>query len=123
MPEAKFQIREILWATLPTRDPHGHEQEGNRPVVVVGVPSRVQNIPYDVIQVIPISKTAFTGVLFPTIAAGHGGLPLESTALVYQLMVLDTARIKGRLGKLSVKEFKPIQTGMKALLGDALEFK
>jgi mRNA interferase MazF len=116
VPKPKFNIREVIWATLPTRDPHGHEQEGSRPVVVVSVPSKIQAIPFDVIQVIPITKTALTGVLFPTLAAGSGGLPLESTALVYQLMVLDTTRVTGTLGTLTIEEYAPILEGIKAML-------
>ena len=116
MPKPKFSIREVIWATLPTRDPQGHEQEGSRPVVVVSTPSKVQAIPFDVIQVIPVTKTKLTGILFPTLAAGSGGLPLESTALVYQLMVLDTTRVTGKLGTLTTEQYAPILQGIKAML-------
>lgn len=112
----KFNIRDVVWATLPTRDPHGHEQEGSRPVVIVGIPSKIQDIPYDVIQIVPVTKTSLTGVLFPTLRAGSGGLPLKSTALVYQLMVLDISRVTGRLGKLTADQYAPILEGVKATL-------
>lgn len=84
--------------------------------MVVSAPSKVQAIPIDVIQVVPITKTALTGVPFPTLAAGSGGLPLESTALVYQLMVLDTTRVTGTLGTLTIEQYAPILEGVKAML-------
>ena len=84
--------------------------------MVVSAPSKVQAIPIDVIQVVPITKTALTSAPFPTLAAGSGGLPLESTALVYQLMVLDTTRVTGTLGTLTIEQYAPILEGVKAML-------
>jgi len=84
--------------------------------VVVSAPSKVRAIPIDVIQVVPIAKTALKGVPFPTLAAGSGSLPLESTALVYQLMVLDTTRVTGTLGTLTIEQYAPILEGVKAML-------
>jgi mRNA interferase MazF len=118
---AKFAVKEVLWADLPIRDPHGHEQEGHRPVIVVSVPEDIEAIPYRVLHVVPVTKTALSGVLFPTLAAGVGGLPLESTALIFQTMVLDVRRVSGRLGVLNDLEFAPIRTGLQALFGAALE--
>ena len=74
-----------------------------------------------VIHVVPVTKTALSGVLFPTLAAGAGGLPLESTALIFQTMVLDARRVSGRLGVLNDLEFAAIRLGLQALFGAALE--
>jgi len=85
----RFVVGEILWAQLPHRVPPGHEQIGYRPVVVVGVPEEIQPIPYRVLIVVPLTRTRLTGPLFPLIPAGTGGLPTDSTALVYQVGTLD----------------------------------
>jgi len=113
----RFFVGEILWARLPLRLPPGHEQIGHRPVIVVGLPETIQPIPYHVLIVVPLTRTRFRGPLFPLIPAGTGGLPADSTALVYQVSALDARRIEGRLGRLSEEELRPIRDGLKLIFG------
>ena len=121
MPKHIFLTREILWADLPARVPVGHEQEGTRPVVVLSVPETVQDIPYRLLIVAPITKTYLTGVLFPLLPAGTARLARDSTVLMNQIMVMDISRIKGRLGRLTELEAQPLRDAMAALFTDFLE--
>jgi mRNA interferase MazF len=104
----KFAVGDIVWAALPERTPPGHEQKGKRPVLIVAIPEVIQLLPYSVIWIIPLSRTKLTGQLFPILAVGTGGLPAESTALIYQLTALDSSRIVGAIGTLTKTELEPI---------------
>lgn len=118
MPKAKaiFRIGQILWAELPQRRPPGHEQTGRRPVLVVGVPEDIQVIPYRVLTVVPLTRTRLRGPLFPLLRAGTGGLPVDSTALIYQVGALDVLRVVGRIGQLAPAEYQPVRDGLKKWL-------
>lgn len=113
---ARLRVGQILWADLPLRQPPGHEQAGRRPVLVVGVPEDIQAIPYRVLIVVPLTRTRLQGPLFPVLKAGVGGLPVDSTALIYQAGALDAARIAGNIGQLSPADYRPIRDGLKHLL-------
>ena len=67
--------------------------------------------------VVPLTRTRFQGTLFPLIPAGEGRLPANSTALIYQVGVIDVRRIVGRLGNLSNAEMVPVQSGLKLVFG------
>ncbi len=116
-PSVAFQIGEILWVDFPQRIPPGHEQLGRRPVVVVAVPEEIQPIPYRVLLVVPLTRTRFQGLLFPLLPAGTGGLPADSTALIYQVGAIDVRRVVGRLGILSKEVFFPVKEGLKLMFG------
>lgn len=116
-PSIQFDIGEILWIDFPQRIPPGHEQLGRRPVIVVGIPQLVQSVPYRVLLVVPLTRTRFQGPLFPPIPAGTGGLPADSTALIYQVGAIDARRVVGRLGYLSSAEMAPVQAGLKLAFG------
>ena len=100
-PSPVFLLGEILWINFPQRLPPGHEQFGRRPVVVVAVPEAIQAIPYRVLLVVPLTRTRFSGPLFPLLQAGTGGLPADSSALIYQLGAFGVRRVCGGLGMLS----------------------
>ena len=114
-PSVQFDIGEILWIDFPQRIPPGHEQLGRRPAIVVGIPQLVQPVPYRVLLVVPLTRTRFQGPLFPLIPAGIGGLPADSTALIYQVGAIDVRRTVGRLGHLPTAEMAPIWTGLKLM--------
>ena len=116
-PSVQFNIADILWIDFPQRIPPGHEQLGRRPVIVVGIPQLVQPVPYRMPLVVPLTRTRLQETLFPLIPAGVGGLPADSTALIYQVGAIDIRRIVGRLGNLSSTEMVPIRTGLKLVFG------
>lgn len=116
-PSVQFDIGEILWVDFPQRIPPGHEQLGRRPVIVVGIPQLVQPVPYRMLLVVPLTRTRFQGPLFPRILAGVGGLPADSTVLIYQLGAIDARRVVGHLGHLSSAEMAPVWAGLKLMFG------
>ena len=116
-PSPVFLLGEILWINFPQRLLPGHEQFGRRPVVVVAVPEAIQSIPYRVLLVVPLTRTRFSGPLFPLLQAGTGGLPTDSSALIYQLGAFDVRRVCGRLGMLSDEDLLPLKQGLKLLFG------
>jgi mRNA-degrading endonuclease toxin of MazEF toxin-antitoxin module len=83
--------------------------------VVVSLPEEIQPLPYRVLIVVPLTRTRFTGPLFPVLTAGTGGLPAESTALVYQVLALDVRRVRGRIGTLTEAEFAPLREGLRQM--------
>ena len=116
-PSVQFNIGEIRWVNFPQRIPPGHEQLGRRPVIVVGNPQLVQSVPYSVLLVVPLTRTRSQGTLFPSVPTGIGGLPADSTALIYQVGAIDVRRVVGRLGYLSSAEMDPVWTGLKLMFG------
>lgn len=110
---------DVLVVALPSHLPHGHEQEGRRPVVVVGTPHVAGRFP--VVIVVPL--TTATGAwstahptLYPQIAAGIGGLPCDSTALIDEIRGVDVRRIAGYMGTLPAESFARIKRGLRSLL-------
>lgn len=110
---------DVLSVVFPTHLPPGHEQEGPRPVVVVGVPTGP--LRYPVILVVPL--TSQTGAwasknpaLYPKLPIGAGGLTLPSTVLLDQLRAIDARRVQRFLGSLSFEEYLPIGRGLSAAL-------
>ena len=55
--------------------------------------------------------------LYPRLAAGQGGLPLESTAMIDHVQAVDASRVLKRYGTLSQRAFEQIETGLEQLLG------
>ena len=111
----RFELGQVLWADLPQRVPHGHEQAGRRPVIVVALPDQIQRVPYRMPIVVPVTRTRFTGPLFPVLAPGAGGLPDESSALVHQVLAIDESRLIGRLGRLTPQEYRPIHQALQLM--------
>lgn len=114
-------LRDVLLVQLPKRDPKGHEQEGTRPVIVVGLPDTLGKTRFPILVVVPLTTQIGKWVtvspkLYPSLEKGQGGLPLRSTALLDQVASLDATRVLRKIGRLSTKEFAPIRLGLKSIL-------
>jgi len=110
---------DVVFVNLPSHSPKGHEQEGRRPAIIVGVP--LGDVRYPVVVVVPLT-TQFGGwvnrnsSLYPIIQAGAAGLPQKSVALCDQIRAVDIQRVIGYLGSLSFEQYLPIIDGVKRVL-------
>lgn len=110
---------DVIFVNLPSHNPKGHEQEGRRPAVIVGVPSG--DVRYPIVVVVPLTTQFGDWIkknpeLYPIIQAGTAGLPQKSVALCDQIRAVDIQRVIGYLGSLSFKEYLPIIDGVKRVL-------
>jgi mRNA interferase MazF len=113
---------DILLIMLPTHAPAGHEQEGVRPAVVVGLPERAGQPRFSTLLVIPLTTQEGTWSkkaprLYPRLRGGAGGLPRPSIALLDQVRSIDARRVSSYLGSLTGKEFQSINEGLKRIFG------
>lgn len=106
---------DVIIVALPDHKPRAHEQQGTRPVIVVGIPKGETR--YSMIVIAPF--TTQTGswshnnhILYPQLVAGVGGLPKSSIVLLDQVRGLDVCRIVGYLGTLTAEQYKLIQEGL-----------
>ena len=113
-----LSIGDVVTAAIPERIPSGHEQEGLRPAVVVGLPDRLGPGRFPVIVVVPFTSyraqawVAAAPERYPRFAAGVAGLRSPSVALVDQVLALDMRRLQKRRGQLSTEQFAPVQEGL-----------
>lgn len=113
---------DVLLIALPSHTPRGHEQQGVRPAVVVGVPKGA--VRYPVVIVVPL--TTQTGdwaernpVLYPRLPWRRaGGLRQPSTALVDQVRSIDVRRVTAYLGGLDPNAFQAVRHGLMQLFQD-----
>ncbi|MCA6556200.1 MAG: type II toxin-antitoxin system PemK/MazF family toxin [Pseudanabaena sp. M114S2SP2A07QC] len=114
-----LQCGDVIFVDLPSHNPKGHEQEGRRPAVIVGLP--LGDVRYPVAVVVPLTTqfgdwTRKNPALYPIIQAGTAGLPQKSVVLCDQIRAVDIQRVIGYLGSLSIDEYLPIIDGVKRVL-------
>ncbi|MEE3716885.1 type II toxin-antitoxin system PemK/MazF family toxin [Tumidithrix elongata RA019] len=120
MANQPLKCGDVILINLPSHNPRGHEQEGKRPAVIIGVPSG--DVRYLVAIVVPLT-TQFgvwarkNPTLYPNIQAGTAGLTQTSVALCDQIRAVDMQRVIGYLGSLSSVEYMPIIEGLRQILG------
>ena len=114
-------VGDVVVARLPAQNPSGHEQEGYRPAVVVGVPAQAGTPRIPMLIVAPLTTdrpqawaTAAPG-LYPALTAGRGGLPADSIVLADQLRALDATRIVRQIGTLGTTEYAGIKQAIQAM--------
>ena len=113
---------DVLLARIAENVPPGHEQQGTRPVVVIASPSEIGPQRFPVVVVVPLTRAygawaKANPLLYPRLAAGQGGLPVESTALVDHVQAVDATRVLKRYGTLDDETSAPIRRGLERLLG------
>lgn len=105
---------EVWWADLaPTR---GSEQSGVRPVVIVQTDRANPHSRHTII--VPFTTRVRQQILpsHALVPAGEGGLAQDSVALCEQIRVIDTTRLRTKLGKLSNRQMQQVTDAMKAIL-------
>ena len=55
MTEHILQISDVVTAKFPSQNPSGREQEGYRPAIVVGIPSRLGKMRFPLVLVAPMT--------------------------------------------------------------------
>ncbi len=115
------QIGEVLLARLPRHLPSGHEQEGTRPVIVVGEPERVGSSRFPQVVVVPVTSQVGAwsqgSGLYLALEAGAGGLTRNSVVMLDHVRGIDAKRIMRRLGRLNQDEYAPIAQSVGTMFG------
>jgi len=113
----------LLWVALGRRLPPGHEQQGERPACLVGVPSLIGTPRFPMLLVAPVTSwrdqpwARRAPGLYPRLAAGVANLPQASIVLLDQLQTVDARRVTRFLGQLGDGDYAPIADSLKKLLG------
>ncbi len=105
---------------LPTRNPKGHEQEGKRPVLVVGEPHRAGVPRYSMLLVAPLTSQILKWMqkspqLYPILPKGSGRLSKKSVVLLDNVQSLDMTRVIGRFGTLKESDYEPIKQSLRLI--------
>ena len=113
-----WQCGDVVFAALPASSPHGHEQKGGRPAIVVaGGPSLAAS---NFLIVVPfttsVSATRFP-FTFEVKASTQNGLDRDSIALTFQIRAIDRSRIGRTLGRLSDSALDTLKNQLRGLLG------
>ncbi|MBI4339437.1 MAG: type II toxin-antitoxin system PemK/MazF family toxin [Chloroflexi bacterium] len=115
-----FAIGDVLIANVPVRRPLGHEQEGLRPVIIVGIPDLLALPRFPMLLVIPLTSDRgqpwSSRRLYPQLPKEAAGLDADSIALLDQLCALDPSRFLRFLGKLSGEHLRAIREGLRQIL-------
>lgn len=106
---------DVVLIDLPLHDPKGHEQEGKRPAIVVGIPQGL--LRYPVVIAVPLTTQGGPWAkknpnLYRHLLAGSGGIPQASIALLDQVRALDVRRVNAYLGSLEPEIFMPIHNNL-----------
>ena len=95
----------------------GHEQRGFRPCVVVSDPMVNAGQRFPLIALVPVTRSAGIGALYPALSPGRSGLRQRSFALSDQVRSVDKRRVRRSYGKLPRVELSAIDRGLRLFLG------
>lgn len=117
-----LDLGDILLVALATHTPAGHEQEGYRPAITVGIPERLGRLRFPMIVVAPLTTQDGEWVtrnpdVYPRLRSGSGGLPQASVVLLDNLRGIDARRVVRYIGSLTSEEFAPVRVGLRRMLG------
>lgn len=116
-----IKIGDILLVELPRHRPPGHEQQGLRPAIVVGLPDKLGVPRYPTILVVPLTTQIESWAtrspdLYPQLSAGTAGLARQSVVLLDHLRAVDLSRIRGFIGRLKAQVFNPMRQNLQRML-------
>jgi mRNA interferase MazF len=116
-----LKLGDVIDTCFPEHDPKGHEQEGYRPAIIVGLPQTLGNPRFPVVLVVPLTSdynqdwANAAPALYPRLSAGAANLRSPSIALLDQVRSLDVFRISKYRGSLTLEQYQPIADGLKAI--------
>lgn len=116
-----LKFGDVINVRLPNHSPQGHEQEGFRPAIVVGLPGNFTQPRFPLIFIVPVTSDHSQSwilaapELYLRLPAGSGGLRSASVVLMDQLRSLDIDRIVNFKGSLSKDEVARLQQIIKQI--------
>jgi mRNA interferase MazF len=117
-----LQIGDVVTAKFPSQVPSGREQEGYRPAIVVGIPSRLGQLRFPLVFVVPMTTdrgqewATFSPELYVRFSAGVAGLKSPSIALLDQVRAIDVSRISTYRGNLTAQEYEAIAQALQQIM-------
>lgn len=123
MTRSPLELGAVLLVNFPFHTPQGHEQEGLRPAILVGLPATAGPPRYPVLFMTPLTTyrqqnwAAQAPNLYPVLSAKTGGLTVDSVALIDQTRALDATRARALLGQLSPQNYVPIVHALRLTFG------
>lgn len=102
-----LQIGDVVTAKFPSQNPSGREQEGYRPAIVVGIPSRLGKMRFPLVFVAPMSTDRgrewadINPNIYVRFSAGVANLKSPSIALLDRVRAIDISRIVAYRGSLT----------------------
>jgi mRNA interferase MazF len=104
-----------VWLERPPRGLRGHEQQSQRPVVIVST-AAINRGPWQLAIVIPLTRRDRGIALHVPIEAGEGGLRARSFALPEQLHAAAQERLVERWGRVSSATLREIEDRLRIAL-------
>jgi len=120
-------VGDVVFALFPAHRPGGHEQEGMRPAVVVGLPDRLGEPRFGVLIVAPMTTdrgqewAGRSPSLYPRLPEGTANLRSPSICLLDQVRTLDASRVRRYRGSLNRDQYQPIRDGLRRIFTDTRE--
>jgi len=117
-----LQIGDVVTAKFPTQNPSGREQEGYRPAIVVGIPSRLGKLRFPLVLVVPMTTDRgqewadINPNLYVRFSAGVANLKSPSIALLDQVRAIDVSRIVAYRGSLTPQQYEAIAESLQKVM-------
>ena len=114
---------DIVVIQMPQHLPRGTEQEGQRPVLVVGIPQVLGDPRFPLVLVVPLTTdrqqtwSQRSPELYPKLPRGTAGLTADSVVLLDQLRAVSIDRTTSYLGTLPSDVYTPIQGAINRMIG------
>jgi mRNA interferase MazF len=102
--------------------PGGHEQQGLRPAVIVGIPERLGIPRFEVLVVVPMTTdrgqewSRRSPALYPRFSKGTAHLRSPSICLLDQVRAIGAERVRGYRGTLGADQYRPIHDGLRRMM-------
>jgi mRNA interferase MazF len=117
-----LQVGDVVTVQFPSQVPRGREQEGFRPAIVVGLPSRLGRLRFPLIVVVPMTTdrgqdwVRNSPNLYIQFSAGVAGLKSPSIALLDQVRAIDVSRVVAYRGSLTSQQYGAITEAFRQII-------
>jgi mRNA interferase MazF len=105
-------IGDIITARFPVHTPSGHEQEGLRPALVLGLPDKVARPRFSMVLLAPITtdrnQSWANSALYPKLSKAVTGLSSDSIVMLEQTRSLDAQRVGKYVSSLPSEVYETI---------------